>query len=404
MMTVSRKERMRCALRHEPVDRIPTQINYTRAMGQRLAAHLDTTPDRLPERLDNHLLRVDIAHERRRSEDGRITFDWWGVGFDTRQEGYLVAVYPLADSRDLDAFAWPDPEAPGLLDEAARTIEQDGGARLVVPNLGFALFERAWTLRGFERFLLDMADNPGFASDLLERITEIQLVLIRRFLEMGVDGGYFGDDYGAQNNLLFSPRMWRTLIKPRLARMFAPFREAGLPVILHSDGQIAAILPDLVEIGLTAINPVQPEVIGHAWLRRTFGNRLACYGGVSTQTVLPQGSPQQVRQAVADCLATLAPEGTGLVLAPSHRLMTDVPMENVEALLEAMTASENLPATASAETGSPVGSTRRARNRQRIKPAGHGMLQGCRGIGATSGDDPELGRAGWQAARTVRSV
>lgn len=403
-MTVSRKERMRRALEHEPVDRIPTQINYTRAMGRRLAEHLGTTPDYLPRRLDNHLLRVDIAHERPRSEDGRITFDWWGVGFDTGQEGYLVAVHPLADSRDLDAFAWPDPEAPGLLDEAAWVIEQDGGERFVVPNLGFALFERAWTLRGFEQFLLDMADDPGFATDLLERIAEIQLVLIRRFLEAGVDGGYFGDDYGAQNNLLFSPRMWRTLIKPRLARMFAPFREAGLPVILHSDGQIAAILPDLVEIGLTAINPVPPEVMDHAWLRRAFGDRLACYGGISTQTVLPQGSPQQVRQAVADCLAALAPEGTGLVLAPSHRLMTDVPMENIEALLEAMAVSESQPATARVESDNPVGSASKARNGQRIKPAGHGMLQGCRGIGATSGDNPELGRAGWPAARTVRSV
>jgi uroporphyrinogen decarboxylase len=164
------------------------------------------------------------------------------------------------------------------------------------------------------------------------------LVLIRRFLALEIDGGHFGDDYGAQDTLLVSPKMWRTLIKPRLARMFAPFREVGLPIILHSDEQIAAILPDLVEIGLTAINPVQPEVINHAWLRRAFDNRLACYGGISTQTVLPQGSPQEVKQAVADCLAVLVPEGTGLVLGPSHRLMTDVPLVNVEALLAALIA------------------------------------------------------------------
>jgi uroporphyrinogen decarboxylase len=153
-----------------------------------------------------------------------------------------------------------------------------------------------------------------------------------------VDGGYFGDDYGGQKNLLFSPRSWRRLIKPRLARLFAPFVEAGLPVILHSDGQIAAILPDLVEIGLTALNPVQPEVIDHAWLRQTFGRQLAYYGGVSTQTVLPHGTPDQVRAAVSACVDTLAPEGTGLVVAPSHRLMTDIPMENVEALLAAFSS------------------------------------------------------------------
>ena len=334
-MSVTHKERMRRALSHEPVDRIPIQVNYTQAMGWRMAAHLGVAVGELPGRLGNHLLRVDIAHEQRRSDDGRIAFDWWGVGFDTEQEGYFAAVHPLADSKDLDAYPWPNPHAPNLLDAAARTIEDDGGQHFVAPNLGFALFERAWSLRGFDTFLLDMVLDPGFAEDLLERITQIQLVLIGRFLDLGVDGGYFGDDYGSQANLLFSPAMWRTLIKPRLARLFAPFREAGLPVLMHSDGQISEILPDLVEIGLTAYNPVQPEVIDHAWLRRTFGNRLAYYGGLSTQTTLTQGTPQEVTSAVQACLAALAPENTGLVLAPSHRMMSDTPMENVEAMLEA---------------------------------------------------------------------
>jgi len=341
-MTLTPKERMRRALEYQPVDRLPTQINYTPAMGQRLAAHLGVTPDELPARLDNHFLRLDLSYEHRVSPDGQIAFDWWGVGFDTGQEGYFAAVHPLAGSKDLDAFPWPDPSAPGLLDKAAETLKKDGGQHFVAPNFGFALFERAWTLRGFDTFLLDMALDPGFAEELLERITEIQLVLIRRTLDLGIDGGYFGDDYGAQHNLLFSPKMWRQMIKPRLARMFTPLREAGLPVILHSDGQIADILPDLVEIGLTAYNPVQPEVVDHAWLRDAFDQRLAYYGGVSTQTVLPEGSPREVERAVADCAAVLAPEHTGLLLAPSHRLMTDISMENVEALLEAMATLRGL--------------------------------------------------------------
>lgn len=337
-MTITHKERMRRALNHEPVDRIPTQINYTQAMGQRMAARLGVTPDQLPQRLDNHFLRVDIGYEDRRSDNGQIIFDGWGVGFDSRQEGYFAAVHPLAGSKDLDAFSWPDPHAPNLLDRAAQVIEEDGGQHFVAPNFGFALFERAWTLRGFDTFLLDMALDPGFAEELLERITAIQLVLIDRSLQLEVDGAYFGDDYGAQNSMLFSPKMWRSLIKPRLARMFAPFRAAGLPVIMHSDGQISDILPDLVEIGLAAYNPAQPEVIDHAWLKGYFGKRLAIYGGLSTQAVLPHASPQGVVEALAKCRAVLAPEQTGLVLAPSHRLMTDVPMDNVKALLGAMTA------------------------------------------------------------------
>lgn len=335
---MTHRERMRRALTHLRVDRIPTQVNYTPAMGKRLAARLGVPVEQLDRRLDNHLLRVDTSHKPVGGDDGDVAFDWWGVGFDTRQEGYVIAIHPLAGERDLDTFDWPDPHAPGLLDRAARDVERDGGQSFVIPNFGFALFERAWALRGFETFMLDMALDPGFAGEILDRITEIQLVLIERFLDLGVDGGYFGDDYGSQSGMLLSPKMWRSLIKPRLARLFAPFRQAGLPVILHSDGRIGDILPDLVEIGLTAYNPAQPEVIDHAWLKRTFDGQLAFYGGISTQTTLPHGSAQEVETAVARCTATLAPEATGLVLAPSHRLMTDVPMENVDALLEALAA------------------------------------------------------------------
>ena len=345
-MSMTCRERMQKALGHQPVDHLPTQINYTQAMGERLSSHLGVSPEELPASLGNHFLRLDLSYPRASSDDQRIAFDWWGVGFDTEEEGYFAAVNPLARTKDLQAVLWPDPHAPGLLDSAQEAIRKDGGQHFTAPNFGFALFERAWALRGFDAFLLDMALDPVFAEDLLERITEIQLVLIHRFLDLGVDGGYFGDDYGAQDSMLFSPKMWRQMIKPRLARMFAPFREAGLPVLMHSDGQIADILPDLVEIGLTAYNPVQPEVVDHVWLRNTFGDRLAYYGGISTQTVLPQGTPQDVRRAVAKCVAALAPNGTGLIVAPSHRMMNDIPLANVDALLgewRSLSGTKSLP-------------------------------------------------------------
>ena len=334
-MTMIPKERMRRALRHESVDRLPTQINYTRAVGDRLAAHFGVTQAELPARLGNHLLRVDINHTPRLSADGKTAYDWWGVGFSTEEEGYFINDSPLAVSKDLAAFLWPDPDAPHLLDNAARLIAADGGQHFVAPNFGFALFERAWSLRGFDTFLMDLPLDPDFAGALLDRITAIQGQLIARFLALGVDGVYFGDDYGAQKSTLISPRMWRQVIKPRLAQLFAPIRAAGLPVIMHSDGDIAPILPDLVEIGLTTLNPAQPEVIDLMWARTTFGERLAYYGGVSTQTVLPHGTPAEVKTAVADAARLLAPDGTGLVIGPSHRMMQDIPVENINALLEA---------------------------------------------------------------------
>lgn len=326
---------MRRAINYEAVDRIPTQINYTAAMGQKMAEYFDVPVAELPVYLGNHMIRVNVSYDAKFSDDGQVRFDWWGVGFDTSEEGYFAAASPLQESTDLDNYPWPNPDDPRLLKAAEETIRAHGDDYFITPNLGFVLFERAWTLRGFEQFFMDMATDRAFANELLDRIVQIQLALIHRYLELGVDGGYFGDDYGAQKNLLFSPRMWRNHIKPRLATLFAPFTERGLPVIMHSDGQIQEILPDLVEIGLTTINPVQPEVLNHDWLREKFAGELAFYGGISTQNVLPYGSPKNVVEAVGNCITKLAPERTGLLIAPSHRMMTDIPMANVSAMLQA---------------------------------------------------------------------
>jgi len=346
------RERTARAVRGEPVDRLPVQINYTGVMGRRLAAHFRISPSDLPGRLGNHLLRLDLRQQPRVSADGRVAYDWWGAGWGTETEGYWHAEAPMRERVDLAAFPWPDPLDPTLLEDAAAQLLADQGQHFAVPNFGFALFERAWSLRGFDAFLLDLVDDPVWAEELLERITDIQLVLARRFLALdqeqptdagcaslrsprGVDGAYFGDDYGAQRSLLMSPSLWRRLFRPRLARLFGVFRAAGLPVIFHSDGDIWPILPDLVEIGVTCLNPVQPEVLPFERLQREFGGRLSFYGGISTQGVLPAGSPAEVRAATLECQRLLAPQGTGLLVGPSHRMQSDIPLHNVLAMLEA---------------------------------------------------------------------
>lgn len=330
------RERVAQALRHKRPGHLPRQISYTGKTGQALADHLGVVPERLPEVLGNHLLRVDLSYERQKSTDGRVIRDWWGVGYPADEEGYFIKSSPLAEGMDPASYQWPDPENAHLLDEARRLIEADGGGHFTIPNFGFALFERAWTLRGFETFMIDLCTDPEGAEALLERICEIQLVLVRRFIELKVDGGYFGDDYGTQQGLLIAPELWRTMIKPRLARLFEPFVRAGLPVIMHSDGQISELLPDLIEIGLTAINPVQPEIFDFAKLKKQFGHDLAFYGGISTQSILPHGSPAQVREAVRRAIGELAEDGTGLIVGPSHRMMSDIPLENILAMMEAI--------------------------------------------------------------------
>ena len=335
---LTQKERMCRALWRKPVDRLPVQTNYTPVMEKKLMEFFHVPAKDLPARLGNHLLRVDLTYSKRVNADNKVGFDWWGAGWDTQTEGYWHAFAPLAETDDLAKFRWPDPNEPGLLEGATKSLAGDQGRHFTAPNFGMCLFERAWSLRGFDALLMDLVEQPEWVAELLDRITEIQVAVARRFVRLGVDGGYFGDDYGAQRGMLFSPAIWRQLFKPRLARMFAVFREAGLPVILHSDGDIWAILPDLVDIGLTCLNPVQPEVLEHGRLFREFGRHLSFYGGISTQTVMPSGAPAQIKAATTACIRELAPDNTGLILGPSHRMQSDIPVQNVAVMLEAFPA------------------------------------------------------------------
>src|ERR1035438_5575027 len=172
---LSRKQRMLRALRCEPVDRIPTQSNYTGLMGRLLSEHFGIAEAQLPQRLGNHLVRVDLDYPRRTNAEGSIEFDWWGAGWDTRTEGYWHAFSPLKDSLDIDRHAWPDPNDPAILSTAERTILHEGATSFIVPNLGMCLFERAWSLRGFDWLLMDMLERTEWVEELLDRITEIHV-------------------------------------------------------------------------------------------------------------------------------------------------------------------------------------------------------------------------------------
>ena len=195
------------AIWHQPIDRLPTQIKFTAEMGKKLARHFGISRDELGAHLGNHVVRVDLSFQCPVTEDGSISYDWWGVGWSTKTEGYWPVDSPLAGSRSLSRFAWPNPEEADLLDEAKETVARRGKEYFIVPNLGFCLFERAWSLRGFEAFLLDLGRDLVFVEELLERVTEIQAALDRRVVEQGVDGRYIGEAYASPKDLLLPPRL-----------------------------------------------------------------------------------------------------------------------------------------------------------------------------------------------------
>ncbi|KLU63258.1 uroporphyrinogen decarboxylase [Peptococcaceae bacterium CEB3] len=342
-MGLSHKERILLAIMHEQVDYFPVQIEFTPTALDKVteAWGIPDNEEYLIDRLDNHLVYAYLndpfgkIRKRMFAKTEKVLFDEWGVGWDTQQEGTFIAYHPLADLSRYHDYHLPDPFSPEMMDFARETVTKYANEYLVPSYQVTCLFERAWALRGFENFLTDMLLNQDFAEELLDKITDYQVEIAKRNVEVGVNCGRTGDDYGGQRNLLMSPTLWRKMIKPRLARIWAVYKEAGLPVIHHSCGDVRLILDDLVEMGLDILHPVQPQAMPIEELAGRYGRKLAFYGGISTQVTLPFGNPEDVRQEVKHCVETLGAYG-GYIIAPSIQISSEVPMANIDALIRAV--------------------------------------------------------------------
>jgi len=195
-------------------------------------------------------------------------------------------------------------------------------------------FEKAYFARGFENFLADMAGEPAFARKLLATIIEKNLVMLENFLSLPeIDGVLLGSDWGSQIDLLMSPDAWHEMIRPGEQREYDLIHSYGKDVWVHSCGKIDKIIPSLIEMGLDVLNPVQPEAMEIAALKRDYGDRLAFWGGISTQRTLPYGTPDEVRREARAVRDLMARDG-GYILAPAQSIQSDVPAENILALLE----------------------------------------------------------------------
>ena len=231
----------------------------------------------------------------------------------------------------LAGYEFPDPLDPrffaGIPEKIARCPD-----RFRVFQIGFSLYERAWTLRGIERLMIDFYDHPQFVRELLDRIADYNIAQVREALEYDVDAIYFGDDWGQQHGLQMGPRLWREFLFPVLRRMYGVVREAGKRVMIHSCGDVDELFDDLLSIGLSCFNPFQPEVMDVAALLSRYRGRLAFHGGLSTQKTLPFGSVDDVRRQTRRLLE-LGRDG-GYIFAPAHDVEGDVPLENMLAAIE----------------------------------------------------------------------
>ncbi|HRU07393.1 MAG TPA: uroporphyrinogen decarboxylase family protein, partial [Candidatus Brocadiia bacterium] len=265
------------------------------------------------------------------------SFDLFGVAHEPGSLYHFTHfVSPLAGwpAEAIKDYELPDRAHPAAFDGAADRVKAIHAEGRASSGLVGHTYETAWEIRGLDQFLEEMVTNPEPIEELVERIAVQNCALAAGFAKAGVDVLRFGDDVANQNAMMFSPASWRRFFKDRLRRQIAAARaiKPDIHVWYHSDGNISAIIPELIEVGVDILNPVQPECLDLPFLKREYGGQLAFWGCIGTQSVMPFGKPADVRDAVVKTIETMGP---GLLIAPTHVLEPDVPWENILALMEA---------------------------------------------------------------------
>jgi uroporphyrinogen decarboxylase len=331
---MTKREVVRAVLEGRRPPYVPSDLGFTVPAREKLIAHYGK--EGLAKALRNHFVGLgtgigymeDIGQDRVR--------DIFGVVWNRSVDKDIGVIEGRAlPEPTLAGYELPDPCAARFYDGIEKTIAANAD-RFRVFNVGFSLFERAWTLRGMEPLMMDFYENPEFVHDLLRAIADWNIAHVRRALRYDIDAVHFGDDWGAQRGLLMGPDLWREFIKPELARMYAAVRSEGRFVTIHSCGKVDELFDDLVGIGLNCFNPFQPEVMDTAALLAKYRGRLAFHGGMSTQRTLPFATPAEVR-AETRRLIELGRPG-GLIFAPAHAVPGDAPVENLVAMIEEVAA------------------------------------------------------------------
>lgn len=378
-MPLTPRERVLTALQHEEPDRVPVVIGVSNATGIKMKPYqgikqilgIQAPDDYIYDWPELGTALIDeetmcglhsdvrgvldlepesVRKRNREREPHSNCIDSWGSGqLEIMPGEWFPGVHPLKDARsseDLGLYpGWPDMSDPSRIahvsDAAKKLAEENQYAILATPWLLFP-FERAYAMQGMETFLLNMAMDGDFAREFMERIAKHCKQLMGPFLaELGdhVDIIKIGDDLGTQESLMISPKMYRNLLKPIHADFISFIKErTNAKVLFHSDGDVAPLIDDFVEIGVDILNPIQTSagtMSNLPELKKRHGKNIVFCGGIDSHRILPFGTPADVREEVKRVIEIMGPGG-GFMIGAVHTVMNDVPPENVLAMVDAV--------------------------------------------------------------------
>lgn len=314
----------------------PYTLSFEGDVAQRLDAHYHSPEWR--SRLDNAIIRVPSPDLGIGADISSCYTDHYGSIWQCdRRPAHLIE--PALKEPSLQDYQFPDPDdifTMGWEQPALDLVAQDNGRHFLAAGFGFGLFERTWTLRGFNEALMDAAAEPDFYLELVTQVANHQLAFIDHLTRLPIDAIMFSDDWGYQQGVLLGPDLWRRFIKPQLARQYEHVHRAGKVTMSHCCGSIVDIIPDLIEIGLDVLESVQPEARGMNpyELKRRFGSHITFWGGLGSQSTIPFETPARIKEEVAHLCEDMGHNG-GYILAPAKALQPETPTENAAAVVEA---------------------------------------------------------------------
>jgi uroporphyrinogen decarboxylase len=331
---LTKRERVYATIRRSGLDAIPWQFDLTVSVKEKLRAYYGAD---WQAALGDHIVFANPVQPPVGDDTALpagVTRNEFGVLWRRSARDYAVGDwgelvdYPLK-APSLDGYPFPDGNLPGRWGglPAIRAAHPDD---FVVAG-SYGLFENGWALCGFENYLSYTAGEPAFVEALTERLADFSCAVTAQLAGLGADAIRFGDDWGFQSSLMLRPELWRKLYKQPYRRIYAAAHAAGLIVSIHSCGNITALLPDLIDIGVQVVHPLQPEAMDVSFCRREYGKDLTFWGGLGSQSTLPNGTPDDVRREVRDRLQ-LFHDG-GYILAPAGAAPAETPAENIAAIV-----------------------------------------------------------------------